>query len=94
VKSNPTWKEYFKIKEVDGYVRGFYDYVTDDVWIWRGNIHHRVVKRNMKIPEHAWKFILETERFTILGPPDGKVRMVNKLKDLEPKSKEEKGWIN
>ncbi len=94
VKFNPTWKEYFTTKKIDGFVRGFYDYITDDIWIWRGTVLHRSIKENMEIPDHAWKFILETERFTILGgPPDGEVRTVNKLKVLEPNSKEEKGWL-
>ncbi len=93
VMKNPTWKEYFKVKEVDGYVRGFYDHMTDDVWVWRGEVLHRSIKEYVEIPDHAWEFILETERFTISCPLGKKARMINKLKVLEPNSKEEKGWL-
>ena len=94
VMKNPTWKEYFKVKEVDGYVRGFYDHITDDVWIWKGEVLHTFIREYVEIQYHTWKFILETDRFTIPRPMDGRERMINKLKVLEPNSKEEKGWLN
>ena len=92
---NPTWKEYFKTKGVAGYVRGFYDHVADNIWVWPGDVLHRKVKERLPgIPDYAWKFVLETERFTITGPADGKARMVSRLKQLEPNSQEEQGWIS
>ena len=94
VKLNPTWKEYFKVKEADGYVRGFYDHIADDIWVWRGKILHNFVKTYKKIPDDAWRFILETKIYTIFVEQHGKARMINKLKELEPQAKEGKGWIN
>lgn len=99
VIKNPTFKEYFKIKEADGYVRGLYDYANDDIYIWRGEVLHRFIIMTLRPQCQTIKFVLETDSFCISNVDDGvselsemKPRIVNMLKEFEPLAKEEKGW--
>lgn len=93
VIKNPSFKEYFKIKEVDGYVRGFYDYMNDNMWIWRGEMLHRFASTHLDLPQ-VCKFVLETNIFVITSIEDRfRSRVINKLKEFEPLAKEEKRWI-
>lgn len=86
---NPTFKEYFKIKEIDGYVRGFYDYFNDNIWIWRGDTLHKHASTALKLDYHVCKFTLETNAFNITAIDlEFKPRTINKLKEFEPMAKE------
>ena len=94
VYKNPSWKDYFRIKEKDGYIRGFYDYLTGDLWISKGDSLHKRMKENSDIPDHACYFVLETDRYSVVrGTERGRLITKRKMRELEPTAKEAERWI-
>lgn len=101
VIKNPNLREYRSIRREDGYVRGFCDPYNKDVWMWRGELWHKAVAEHLKIPCHAWKFIIFPKRIKIHPQTQdggwelvgkaivgiGKDKVVEKLRKYEPQAK-------
>ena len=72
---NPSRNEYrdaleaSKARIADGAVRAFFDPKKNNIWIWRADVLHDTVLKEMPIPTDSLKFILEpvTKRLFIYG---------------------------
>lgn len=92
IVKNPTWKEYFRVRAIDGYVRGLYDPGRDDLWIWRGDRMHKDKTGPLGFDrEEVLLFVLKPHLISnIRGPEHARARALNRLKELEPRADVEK----